>query len=76
MSNWEINKELSELNKDKKIFKEELEKHKNQMAHLLLNEMGKDIDNVINGNVKIKLTWGEKLKYKIKYYVDKIFNTL
>lgn len=76
MSNWEINKELSELNKDKKIFKEELEKHKNQMAHLLLNEMGKDIDNVINGMVKVKLTWREKLKYKIKYYVDKMFNTL
>jgi hypothetical protein len=76
MSNWEINKELSELNKDKKIFKEELEKHKNQMAHLLLNEMGKDIDDVINGNVKIKLSFKEKIKYKLKYFLDKIFSVI
>lgn len=76
MSNWEIDKELRELNKDKKTFEKELERHKNQMAQLLLNEMGEDINNVINGTVKVKLTWREKLKYKIKYYIDKIFNIL
>ena len=76
MSNWEIDKELRELNKDKKTFEDELERHKNQMAQLLLNEMGEDINNVINGMVKVKLTRREKLKYKIKYYIDKIFNIL
>ena len=76
MSNWEINKELSSLNNDKKLNEEELNKQKQQMANMLLNDLGKDIDNVLNGNVKVKLSFFEKLKYKIRYYIDKLFNIL
>jgi hypothetical protein len=76
MSNWELNKELSNLKQDKKTIEEELNKRKQQMANLLLNDLGKDIDNVLSGQVKVKLTFFEKLKYKIRYYIDKLFNIL
>jgi hypothetical protein len=76
MSNWELNKELSNLNKDKKNNEEELNRKKEQMANLLLNDLGKDIDNVLSGQVKVKLSFFEKLKYKFKYYIDKLFNIL
>lgn len=76
MSEWEVNKELSGLNQDKKTFEEELNKHKQQMANMLLNNLGKDIDDVLTGKVKVKLSFGQKLKYKIRYYIDKLFNIL
>ena len=38
--------------------------------------MGKDIDDVLKGKVKIKLSWKEKMKYKIKYYINKLFEIL
>jgi hypothetical protein len=76
MSNWELNKELSNLKQDKKTIEEELNKRKQQMANLLLNDLGKDIDNVLSGQVKVKLTFFEKFKYKIRYYIDKLFNIL
>ena len=42
-----------------------------KMAYFLRNELGEDIDNVLNGKVKVKLTFKEKLKR----FIDKIFNT-
>ena len=76
MSNWELNKELYNLNKDKKNNEEELNRKKEQMANLLLTDLGKDIDNVLSGQVKVKLSFFEKLKYKFRYYIDKLFNIL
>ena len=42
------------------------------MANLLLNDMGKDMDDVLKGKVKVKFSWKEKMKYKIKT-IDLLF---
>lgn len=76
MSNWELNRELKEINKERDIYSKELDNKRQHMADMLLGDMGKDIENVLSGNVKIKLTFWEKLKYKIRYYIDIIFYTL
>lgn len=68
---FELNRELKELNFDKEKYKTELTNEQNRIAKLLKNEMGQDIQNVLNGKVKVKLTFKEKLKY----FIDKIFNT-
>ena len=42
---------------------------------MLRGSMGKDIDDVLSGKVKVKLSFFEKMKYKINFWLDKIFNT-
>ena len=76
MSNWELNRELKEIDKEREVFTQELTNKRQHMANLLLNDMGKDIDDVLKGKVKIKLSWKEKMKYKIKYYINKLFEIL
>ena len=76
MSNWEINRELKEIDKERDIFTQELTNKRQHMANMLLNDMGKDMDSVLNGKVIVKLSWKEKLKYKIKYYINKLFEIL
>jgi hypothetical protein len=76
MSNWEINKELKEIGKEREVFNQELSNKRQHMANMLLNDMGKDIDDVLNGRVKVELSRKEKFKYKIKYYINKLFEIL
>lgn len=76
MSNWEINKELKEIDKEREVFNQELSNKRQHMANMLLNDMGKDIDDVLNGRVKVELSRKEKFKYKIKYYINKLFEIL
>lgn len=71
MSNFELNRELKGLQSDRKQYKDELKNKREKMAYFLRNELGEDIDNVLNGKVKVKLTFKEKLKR----FIDKIFNT-
>ena len=42
MSNWELNRELAEYENDKKKIEFELNKHKEQYAEILKNEIGKE----------------------------------
>lgn len=76
MSNWEINRELKEIEKEKEIFSNELSKQRNYISNMLLNEMGEDINNVLNGKVKVKLSWKEKMGYKIKNFFNKLFDVI
>ena len=55
MSNWELNRELKEIDKEREVFTQELTNKRQHMANLLLNDMGKDIDDVLKGKVKVKL---------------------
>lgn len=71
MSNIELNRELKGLQSDRKQYEDELKNKREKMAYFLRNELGEDIDNVLNGKVKVKLTFKEKLKR----FIDKIFNT-
>jgi hypothetical protein len=76
MSSWEINRELKEIDKEREVFHQELSNKRKHMANMLLNDMGKDIDDVLNGRVKVELSRKEKIKYKIKYYINKLFDIL
>jgi len=71
MSDFELNRELKGLQTDKTLYENELTAQKEKYAYFLRNELGEDIDNVLNGKVKVKLTFKEKLKR----FIDKIFNT-
>ena len=75
MSNFELNRELNGLKTDIISYEDELKNKREKMAYFLRNELGEDIDNVLNGKVIVKLSFKEKLKYKLKYIIDKIFNT-
>jgi hypothetical protein len=76
MSSWEINRELKEIDKEREVFNQELSNKRQNMANMLLSDMGKDMDDVLNGRVKVELSMKEKIKYKIKYYVNKLFEIL
>ena len=70
----EINKELKEIENDKRKFERELNFQRDMYANMLLNGMGDDINDVLSGKVKVKLTWKEKMKYTFRYVKDKILN--
>ena len=75
MSDICLNKELEKLKKDKLIFERELECERAKIAKTLIDGgMGKEIDDVLSGRKTIKVSFLEKTKYKIKFYLDRIFN--
>ena len=71
MSNFQLNRELKCLQSDRESYKIDLKNQQEKYAYFLRNELGEDIDNVLNGKVKVKLSFKEKLKY----FIDKIFNS-
>ena len=68
----EINREIDLMKSDKKQFEIELMSFQNKYSKLLKNELGKDIDNVLSGKIKVKLT----LKERFKYFIKNIFNKI
>lgn len=68
---FEIKNELHKLKKEKDAINNELERERERMANLLLTSMGKDIDGVLSGKIKIKLSMSEKIKYKLKNFFNK-----
>lgn len=71
----DTNRELNQLNNDKKIIEMELSNERDRIANLLMGEMGKDIDDVLCGKKVVKLSFFEKVKYKIKFFLDNLFKT-
>ena len=76
MSNWELNRELKEMNKEHDLFMQELSNQRQYMAKMLLNDMGKDMNDVLNGKTKVEMSFWLKLKYKVNYYINKLFNAI
>ena len=74
MVDEEISKELEELKKERleteQLIKSEQLKIKNMLDYGMRNE----IDDVLEGRKTFKLTFGEKIKYKFKRYLDIIFD--
>ena len=68
--NLENEKKL--LDSERNASMKALENTRNQYAEMLLGSMGKDIEDVLSGKVKVKLTWKEKMKYKIRGFIDTI----
>jgi hypothetical protein len=51
-----------------------VQNQRDRYASLLKGEMGKDIDDVLSGKVKVKLSFWERVKYKTRHFLDVIFN--
>lgn len=71
----DTNRELNQLNNDRKKMEIELSNERDRIASLLIGEMGKDIDDVLCGKKIVKLSFFEKVKYKIKFFLDNLFKT-
>ena len=71
----ELNREIKNLENDKRMSVLAIKNEQEKMARMLRGSMGKDIDDVLSGKVKVKLSFFEKMKYKINFWLDKIFNT-
>ena len=68
----ETNNELKGLKNDRKRYEIELSLYQKKYAEMLKHEMGKDMNNVLNGKIKVKLSFKEK----IKRFIDNIFNKI
>lgn len=73
MSNIGLNREKRALDNDRLMSRRAINFQQNLIANELKGEMGKDIHNVLSGKVKVKLSFNEKLKYKINYWINKFF---
>ena len=69
---YELNRELRGWKNDKIMTERAVDFEKNRWAELLKGEMGKDIDDVLSGKKKVRLTFNEVLNYKLKFYKNKI----
>lgn len=68
----EIDNELKGLKNDRKRYEIELSLYQQKYSQLLKNEIGKDINDVLNGKTKVKLSFKEK----IKRFINDIFNKI
>ena len=73
MTDIVLNREKRALDNDKLMIKRALEFQQNLMANELLGSMGNDINDVLSGKVKVKLSFWEKMKYKVNFWIDKLF---
>ena len=74
ISLFQINRELRGLNNDKKITELAVKSQQIKWAELLKGHVGKDINDVLSGKVKVKLTFGEIISQKLRTYKKKITN--
>ena len=71
-NSYELNRELRGLKNDKLMSDRAVDAEKRIWAEKLRGEVGKDINDVLSGKKKVKLTFGEVVSYKLKYYKNKI----
>ena len=69
---YELAREMRGLKNDKIMTGRAVESEKNRWAEKLKGEVGKDIDDVLSGKKKVKLTFNEVINYKLNYYKNKI----
>lgn len=71
-----VNRELRELENERKLHRIVLKSEQEKIAKMLKGEMGKDMKDVINGRKRVKMPFFQMLKYKINYWLDKLFSVL
>jgi putative sterol carrier protein len=69
----EINQELISLESERRMGEVAIKAHQNTLSAMLNGSMGQDINDVLSGKKKVKLTFMQKVKYKI-YNFFKLFN--
>ena len=61
---YELYRETRGLKNDKIMTQRAVDFEKNRWADMLKGPMGKDIDDVLSGKKKVRLTWNEVINYK------------
>lgn len=69
---YNIEHEIELLNNDRETLRQELEREHNKLVELLKGDLGQDIKDVMSGKKKVKLSFKEKFKYKLNYYLDSL----
>lgn len=75
MSDIALVREKRALDNDRLMTRRALNIQQNQIARDLQNGMGQDMMDVLSGKIKVKLSFKERIKYKIKFFLKKIFKT-
>lgn len=75
MSNIAANREKRALDNDRLMSRRALNFQQRRIAQELLGDMGKDMDDVLSGKVKVKLPLLMRIKYKINFWLNKFFKT-
>lgn len=75
MSNIAANREKRALDNDRLMSRRALNFQQRRIAQELLGDMGKDMDDVLSGKVKVKLPLLMRIKYKINFWLNKLFKT-
>ena len=65
-------RELRALKNDMLMTEKAVQYQQNAWKEKLKGGVGEDIDDVLSGRVKVKLTWKEKLGYKLRYLKAKL----
>jgi len=73
MSNIAANREKRALDNDRLMSRRAINFQQRRIAEELLGDMGKDMDDVLSGKVKVKLPLLMRIKYKINFWIDKLF---
>ena len=75
MSNIAANREKRALDNDRLMSRRAINFQQRRIAQELLGDMGKDMDDVLSGKVKVKLPLLMRIKYKINFWINKLFKT-
>jgi hypothetical protein len=68
----ELEKEMRELENEKELQKKILDAEKVKIKNMLIQGMGQDMKDVLQGKVKVKLSFKEKVRYKWRSFWNKI----
>jgi hypothetical protein len=73
MEKNELRMELNSLASEHRMGQAAIKAHQNSLSAMLNGSMGRDIHDVLSGRKQVKLTWKQKMKYKIDNFL-KLFN--
>ena len=76
MTDLAVSREKKALDSEKNMSRKALSFQRKKIAEELLGGMGKDMEDVLSGKVKVRLPFFTRLKYKINFFVNKIFKSL
>lgn len=68
-----LERELKGLESDRVQAEQALKAHRERYAKMIIGGLGEDIDAVLSGKRKVKLTFMEKVKYRTRRIIDTIF---
>ena len=68
MTDLAVSREKKALDSEKNMSRKALSFQRNKIAEELLGGMGKDMEDVLSGKVKVRLPFFTRLKYKIVFF--------